>query len=123
MTHEDTVDAVHLQFQEDFFDRWKKMGYHFKDESACLTVSARDELLCLSTNVQSFLGKRSTLFCSLVAKALDVRSTSNMCLSIGRMETRTLRKPSGSKSTKKRSEGPPRGNDNIDVYLLYADPL
>lgn len=75
-TYDDMVDAVSRKIQEDLVDRCKSMETHFQDDSARLAVSAGEELLQRSSDVQRSLGKSPALFSSRVTKPLDVGSSS-----------------------------------------------
>lgn len=58
-TYDDMVDVVRLKIQDGLVEGWKKVETLFKVESVCLAVSAGDELLRRSSDIQSSLAKSS----------------------------------------------------------------
>lgn len=120
--YENKFDAAKLKIQGALVDWWKKMT-HFQIENARLGVSAGDELLRQSTDVQSSLEKCSALFSSRFAKASDVERSASKSLSVDTKKTRNLREASGLKGAKKHAGCLSSGNDVIDVDLLQADVL
>lgn len=96
---------------------------HFKFESACLSVCARDEFLHRSLDVNSSLRKMSALCISQVAKAFDLGSSSSRSPSVRRMKAKKPCEALSSKGTKKPAEGLMSDKDDIDFGLVHVDVL
>lgn len=88
-----------------------------------MTVSAEDELLWRSSDVQNFQEMSSSLYPSGVAKVSNVGNKNNNTPSTGSKNARKPRTVSGLKDAKKPAEVLSRGNDNIDVRSIQADVL
>lgn len=122
-TYEKMVKAEKLKLQADFFHGWKKMETHFQVEYARLAVSTEDDLLRRSSDVKKSPGKSFVLFCSCVAKALDVCSSSSESSSVSAKTRKQPRRKSGSERARKRTKFPSGGKNNIDIDKAQADVL
>lgn len=69
--------------QADLNDGWMKMKTHFHIESAQFATIIGDERIRRFSDMQSFLGKRSELFCRRMTEALVVVSCRTKNLFVG----------------------------------------
>lgn len=87
---QDMVGAVKRKIRADLDDVWKKIETHLQVEFDRFVVSVGDELLSLSSTVQSFLRKSTALLSSRVVQALDAGSRNNSS-SVGTKKTKKTR--------------------------------
>lgn len=92
------------------------METHSQVEEALLAVSAWDELLLLSSDVQISLGKSSALFSSRVTKVVDVGRCSNIRPQVRRRPKDRVKRRD--RRVLKPTEDPLNGNDIINTHLV-----
>lgn len=93
-TYDGIVEGAKRKNGEDLVDGWKKMETQFWVESLRFAVSAGDELLRMSSDVQIFLRKTSAFFSIRVTKALDVgcSSVKSLSASVVKVKNRVKRR-------------------------------
>lgn len=89
------------------------METHFQVESACLEVSARNELLWRSMKFESSFRKSSTLFSSRGTKVLGVRYNKKIPFTVAN-EAKRPQNTSSLKDAKDLSEAQSGANEKID---------